>query len=58
MSHAAEVVATLGTQQSTYTGAQTVVAIPPSTLDAAGLIRVDVAGTIITRAYDPTMPQP
>lgn len=40
-------------------GARTVVAIPPSAADAAaGLIRVEVSGVEITRAYDPVLEQP
>jgi len=37
---------------------QTVVAIPPSDLDAAGKMRVAVNGILTTRDYDETMEQP
>lgn len=37
---------------------RTVVAIPPSDLDAPGLMRVEVDGVIITRAYDDELVQP
>lgn len=32
-----------------------VVAIPPSTDDTPGMMRIDVGGTIITRPYDTEM---
>lgn len=36
----------------------TVVALPPSSLDVAGLMRVRINGVEITRAYDSTLVQP
>ncbi len=55
----ASVVAVLATQSSVFTGAQTVVALPPSALDPdANTIRLVVNGTAITRQYDSTLVQP
>ncbi len=39
-------------------GASTVVALPPSSLDTSGLMRVYVGGVETIRAYDPVMEQP
>ena len=38
--------------------ARTVVALPPSSLDSAGLMRVRINGAETTRAYDPGLVQP
>jgi len=51
--------AALHVQSSAYVSPQTVVVLPPSTLDpAADQMRVVVNGVQITRQYDPAMEQP
>lgn len=60
MSASSKLEATLATAPNVYSiAAQTVVALPPSTLDpAANLMRVVINGVVLTRPYDPTMEQP